>query len=173
MIWDAMQGIGALVGLITGAFVFREHLYRHTPVAYFVPKPLIVEGMHRELFLRIQNRSEWPIFLSWSSGIVQNEFRIARSNSSRGVVEALLDGERVVVLNGNEVRDFDVVNPGNFDTMPLDATIEVTFQWRFAQEKLFKRKRKIVCRLQKRDALLLVDEQAKLDGEANDWSGAD
>ena len=166
MIWEALQGIGALVGLVTGAFVFYEHLTRHSPVAYVIAKPLVAGGSGRVLFLRVENPSVWPIFIRWPSGITKNEFRIGRDSSTRGVIEALIDGKRVGVVDGKSVRDFVLLLPNNFDGMSMDGMIETAVRWRFAQTRLWKPDRKMHVRMTKEDVVFLQDERPNLDFES-------
>ncbi|MBB4347266.1 hypothetical protein GGE35_000809 [Rhizobium cellulosilyticum] len=37
--WEAFQGFGAIVAIITGSFIIWERFFRYAPVAFIVSKP--------------------------------------------------------------------------------------------------------------------------------------
>ncbi|WEZ83514.1 hypothetical protein P6U16_01260 [Rhizobium sp. 32-5/1] len=165
MIWEVFQGLGAMVGLVTGGFVFYEHLMRHAPLAYVVTTPFMEHGS-RYAYVRIDNRSPRPILISWPSGIQDNRFTIGKDHSSRSIVEALLDGERAIAVDGNSTRDLVLLKPPNFGSMPLEGEADVVIRWRFAQPLIWKRERSITVRISKGDLLLLLDEKPNVEDEA-------
>ncbi|ARO25011.1 hypothetical protein CO659_31085 [Rhizobium sp. S9] len=155
---------GSIVGFVTGGFVIWERFFRYQPSAFIVAKPLIPGGAQKACYLRVINRSERPIFVSWPTGIEDNALRIAADHSSRSIVKSLLHGEKAVVLDGGEDATFPVLKPRNWEALEPDQTMETIIRWRFAQPMIWQRDRTFLVRISKRSFLLLVDEHED-DGE--------
>ncbi|EJB07522.1 hypothetical protein Rleg9DRAFT_6536 [Rhizobium leguminosarum bv. trifolii WSM597] len=149
---------GSVIGVVTGAFVIWERFFRYQPMAFIIAKPLIPGGAQKACYLRVINRSERPIFVSWPTGIEDNALRIAADHSSRAIVKSLLHGEKAVVLDGGEDATFPVLKPRNWEALEPDQTIETIVRWRFAQPMTWKRDRTFLIRISKRSYLLLTDE---------------
>ncbi|WP_105437681.1 hypothetical protein [Neorhizobium sp. T25_13] len=158
MIWEAMQGFGALVGMVTAAFVIWERFYRYEPAAFIVAQPLIPGGRQKGAYLRVINRSERPIIVSWPNGIQDNAMRIALSHSTRSIVVSLLEGETALAIDGEKDFLFPILKPPNWGSISDDNTIDITIHWRFVQPQLWKRDREIKVSITKRSWNVIVDE---------------
>ena len=93
--WETIQGIGTVVAIVTGGFVIWEHFFRYQPSAFIVAKALVPEGQVKGAYLRVQNRSERPIILSWPNGPRENLLRIALNHDTRSIVVSVIDGQRL------------------------------------------------------------------------------
>ncbi|MGO8463191.1 hypothetical protein AB9F45_01345 [Rhizobium leguminosarum] len=149
---------GSIVGFVTGGFVIWERFLRYQPTAFIIAKPLIPGGAQKGCYLRVVNRSERPILMSWPTGIADDVLRIATDNSTRSIVKSLLHGEKAVVLDGGQEAAFPVLTPPNWRSLDPDQTMETTVRWRFVQPVIWKRDRSFLVRISKRSYLHLLDE---------------
>lgn len=156
VIWELVQGLGALVGLATGIFVLWERLTKHSPLSYFVSEPF--HGGQRYLFARVSNRSDRPIFVAVQNGMENGQMRISLNDSTRAIVTSLLSGTSTFLINGNEVRDFPLLKAPDFGEMDLDNVCTVEIQWRFAQPIIWQAWRKRTLTISKRSLLILEDK---------------
>ncbi len=166
VIFQFIQGVGALVGLITGIVYFADRLFRHYPTAFIVTRPLMLGAWDRHALLRFQNKAGRPILLSWKSGTEPNRLQIAKGNTVRDTVVALVQGERWLHLDSEEVTELDLIKPPNYRDLSPEAEIFTEVSWRFAQPAFYKRTRKIAVRITKRDLeIMLRGEADQLDEE--------
>ncbi|NZD59533.1 hypothetical protein HX900_00125 [Rhizobium sp. WYCCWR 11290] len=149
---------GSIVGFVTGGFVIWERFLRYQPTAFIIAKPLIPGGAQKGCYLRVVNRSERPILMSWPTGTRDNALRIATDHSTRSIVKSLLHGEKAVVLDGGQEAAFPVLTPPNWRSLDPDQTMETTVRWRFVQPVIWKRDRSFLVRISKRSYLHLLDE---------------
>ena len=71
MIWDFVQGLGAIVGLLTGGFVLLERFTKHRPVVIIVAPPFgDIRGAQRFLAARFTNPSDRPMLIEVKTGQV-------------------------------------------------------------------------------------------------------
>lgn len=149
---------GSIIGIITGAFVLWERIFRYEPSAYLIAKPMIPGGVHKAVYARIINRSDRPIVLSWPNGRTDSVMRIAIDHSARAIVGSVFEGTESVVLDGQEEKNFPVMLPPNWQDLEQGATIEIVITWRFVQPLLWKRDRYFTIRVDKRSYQLLVGD---------------
>ena len=124
---------------------------------------LVPGGQTKGAYLRVQNRSERPIIVSWPNGSSPNSLRIALNHDTRSIVVSLIDGRTSVAIDGHSTQIFPILRPNNWADLNDEQTVEVSVKWRFAQPLLFKRHRSIAVRITKQAYKLLVDEREDLD----------
>lgn len=149
---------GSIIAIITGAFVVWERLYRYRPLAYLIAEPLITGGAQKAAYVRIINRSDRPILLTWPTGTENNMMGIAVDHSTKAIVHSIVAGTKSLVLHGNEDHDFPVMLPPNWQDIDPTGTIEIAVTWRFIQPQLWKRDRYMTIGVDKRSYQLLVDD---------------
>lgn len=157
--WEVVKGVGALVGLLTGAFVVWERVLKESPLAFIIARPLLPGGMTNGAYLHIANRSPRPLLVSWRSGILNHQFGLASDHSTRAIVHSMLPGERTQVVEGNETADFVLLKPNNFSEIAPNNIIDVDVHWSFAQPILWQHPRRLNVRITKRAFLLLLNER--------------
>jgi hypothetical protein len=67
-IWEIIKGLGAIAGLLTGAFVIWDRYWRHLPQAVIVPRPLMEGSANIVARLAVKNFAPRPILLGWENG---------------------------------------------------------------------------------------------------------
>ncbi|TYR32090.1 hypothetical protein FY036_13480 [Mesorhizobium microcysteis] len=163
-LWDTIQGVGAIVGLATGLFVLWDRVFRFSPTAIVVVRPLLPGGMPKGTYLQISNPSDRPIIVSWRAGMRPNEFSIAEDHQTRSIVAALLEGGRSTVIDPASHRELLLLKPSNVDVIDPDNTIECEIYWRYAQPKIWKRDRRLSVAISKRSMMILdPDDYGALD----------
>ena len=163
ILWEAIQGAGTVVAIVTGGFVIWERFFRYQPSAFIVAQPLVPGGQTKGAYLRVQNRSERPIIVSWPNGSSPNSLRIALNHDTRSIVVSLIDGRTSVAIDGHSTHIFPILRPNNWADLNDEQTVEVSVKWSFAQPLLFKRHRSIAVRITKQAYRLLVNEREDLD----------
>lgn len=158
-VWSVVQGFGAIVGIVTGIFVIWERFFRYQPAMFLVAQALIPDGAQKACYLRVINRSERPIIISWPTGIARDALRIAAGSSTRDVVAALIDGHKAIVVDGNETTMFPVHTPPNWQELSREQTVEVVLTWQFVQPLIWKKARSVRISITKQAYLLLQDEE--------------
>ncbi|WP_156390479.1 hypothetical protein [Rhizobium sp. Root1203] len=156
---DIFQGLGALAGVASFIFVIWEKWFRFYPSAFLVAHPLIEGGAAKSPFLRVQNRSDRPIILTWADGPSRTAFRIGKDQTTRALVRSLVATETSTPVEGLAVRVFPVYRPEGFDDLDAEAVIELEFLWRFAQPMIYKRDRRVRMQIDKRSVLTLTDSE--------------
>lgn len=157
--WDIIQGFGAIVGIVTGVFVIWERFFRYQPAMFLVSQALIPGGAQKACYLRVINRSERPIIVSWPTGIARDDLRISAGSTIRDVVAALMDGHKAIVIDGSETAMFPVHTPTNWPELSSDQTVEVVLTWQFVQPLIWKKARSVRISITKQAYLLLQDEE--------------
>ncbi|WP_105404136.1 hypothetical protein [Neorhizobium sp. T7_12] len=156
---DVFQGLGALAGVASVIFVVWEKWFRFYPSAFLIARPLIEGGAAKSPYLRVENRSDRPILLSWEDGPPYTGFRVGLDQSTRALIRSLIANQTSTALEGLATREFPLYRPEGFDDLALDAAIEVEFTWRFAQPIFYKRDRRICLQIDKRSVLILTDTE--------------
>lgn len=146
---------GSIIGIITGGFVIWERFFRYEPSAYITAKPLMPGGAQKQCYLRVINRSERPIILSWPNGTENDAMRLATDHSIGAIVNSLHEGEQAIALDGKVEEEFPVMVPPNWDQLEPQQTIEIRVNWHFAQPMIWKRHRSFLVRITKRSYQLL------------------
>nr|CAD6413155.1 hypothetical protein REQ54_01113 [Rhizobium sp. Q54] len=163
MIWETVQGFGAIVGIVTGGFVIWERFFRYQPAMFLVSAPMLPKGAYKACYLRVINRSERPIIISWPTGLAKDEIRISADHSTRAIVGSLLHGQKAIVIDGKSDMSFPVHTPTNWHEIGTDQTIDVVVNWQFVQPLIWKKERSVRVRITKRAFILL---QGNEDDEA-------
>lgn len=101
LIWETAKGIGAIIGLATGAFVVWDRFYRMTPTAVVVVRPLIPGGIPKATYLQVRNRADRPILVSWQNGQREFSFGIAKDHSTRSIVASFVGGRETIVIDAD------------------------------------------------------------------------
>ena len=156
--WEFVKTAGSVAGLVTAMFVIWDRLFRNAPSAFIISTPLAPGGVPKAAYLRVVNRSERPLILSWPTGISENDLRLSVDHTLDQIVAATLDGTKSTAVGGNEQADFVVFKPERFDRMDKDQIMELEVLWRFAQPVIWQRERKLRVRISKKSYQLLVDE---------------
>ena len=157
MIWEGIQGLGAVVGLLTGTFVIWERITKHRPVAYFVAIPF-VHGEEKFVSLRVSNPSLRPLFIRVRNGTVGGAMRLAEDDSIRSIVKSIVEGESTFVVDGSSSQDFPVLKPPDFERMDLQNEMVLYLHWRFAQPIVWREWRRIRVGLSKHSFVTLTKE---------------
>jgi len=160
-LWQFIQGLGALVGLLTGLFILYERLFREAPLAVIIPKSLTPGSVTKVCRLRIINRSPRPILISWTAGDYACNFAISKDDSLREVISAVVPGEVVHVVNGQTTTDLTLFPPSRLNEIDLDNVIEADVRWIFAQPLVWKLPRKLPIKITKRAYLALVGNEVR------------
>jgi hypothetical protein len=155
---DTFTIFGSIVAIITGGFVIWERFFRHSPIAFATSDVLVPGGQVRGCYLRIRNRSERPIIVSWPTGIQRNELRVSVDHERGSIIQSLLDGEKAVIVDGMSDGSFVLHPASNWKDLDLDQTMEIVIKWRFVQPMIYQFDRNIHLSLSKRAYLLLIDE---------------
>jgi len=159
IIWEVFSGLGAVVGLVTGGFVVWDRFFRFSPTAILFVRPLIPGGVHMGWILRVSNRAERPILLSWQTGNRTGEFLLAADDSMDAIVASMAEGRRTIAVDPGEVRELVVTLPTDFADIDPENYVECRLFWRYAQPMIWKRERYIDVRVPKR-SLLDLDPDA-------------
>lgn len=162
-VWEFIKGLGALVGLATGAFVLWERVFRDRPLATIVPAPLIPGSATIVARLRIVNRTVRPVLIFWQSADDGNRFRVSRSTSIKSIIEAAIPGDRCQVVQGEASIDLELFKPPRMDHIDDDNIIEAEVYWQFAQPVLWQRPRRLPVRIKKSAFLRLLEERDDAD----------
>ncbi|NRP19275.1 hypothetical protein LPJGGPFB_02530 [Ensifer adhaerens] len=155
--WEYVNGIGSIVGLITGAFVIWERFLRYTPSAFLIAQPYIPGGAQKGAYLRIINRSERPIIVRWPTGMKDHTLSIARDHSTRSIIRTILEGDLATAIDGSSEHLFPVHTPNNFPEIPNDGTMSIEVSWRFAQPLIYKHDRTLKVSISKEAYRVLLD----------------
>lgn len=154
-VWDFVRGLGAIVGLATGLFVVWDRFFRFAPSAIVIVRPLIPGGIPKAAYLRVTNRADRPILVSWQNGRRNGEFGIAADHSSRAIIVSILEGCRTIAIDPSEATELVLFDPPDIDEIDPENTIECELSWRYAQPKIWKRDRRISVRIPKRSLMQL------------------
>ncbi len=157
LIWDTLTGVGAVIGILTGAFVLWDRMFRFSPTAVVVTKPLIEGGMNMGIYLRLKNPSERPVLITWENG-EPGCFRIADDHSTKEIVHAAIGGRRTIAVDPGTERNLGLLQPGDYSEINLDNRIEARIWWRFAQPQVWQRDRRIPVSIPKRSLAIMSSE---------------
>lgn len=152
--WEIFKGVGSMAGLVTGAFIIWDRLWRHVPQAVVVPRRLMEGSVNIVARLAIKNLAMRPILLSWENG-ASGHLRLAKDDSVGGVVNSLFGGRKTIVIDVGASRELEIMRPYNFDEIAPDDWLHLTLQWKFAQPIWWQPERKIRVALKKGDFALL------------------
>ena len=157
VIWNAIVGVGAVIGLLTGAYVLLERWTKDYPSVFIFAKPLSDFG-RRSLYLRVANRSERPILVTMSGRPQPGQFRVARDHSTHAILVALYHEENTYGIDGKTEVDMPLMMPNgvNDDAYEMDSSIEMVVRWRYAQPILLQGDRKIRVTSSKRNLRALL-----------------
>lgn len=158
-VWQTIQGVGAVVGLVTGLFVVWDRFIRMTPAAVVYPRRLSESSAFKTLYLQVRNPADRPILLTWRNGLHKGVFGLVADDSTRSVVESVLDGKTTVVVDAGASRDFRLHKPQDIAEIGLDDTVDIKLSWRYAQPKLWRRDRRIRVRIQKRSLAAMAPDE--------------
>ncbi|GHD07694.1 hypothetical protein ACFOEZ_04115 [Tianweitania populi] len=156
--WEVVKGIGAVVGLLTGAFVVWDRSMRHYPFAVVTARPMIPNGMNYHALLFIENPSPRPIILEWKNGAGPGQLRVAVDNSARGIIKSILEGRSTLVLDQKSTVELVLLKPSDYAELPADQTVTYEIGWQYAQPSLYKPKRHLRGGIAKRDLQTLLRE---------------
>ncbi|MGN7878426.1 hypothetical protein [Ensifer sp. 22460] len=158
--WEYVNGIGSVVGLITGGFVIWERFFRYAPSVFLIARPYIPGGAQKGAYLRVVNRSERPIIIRWPTGVNDHALNIARDHSMRAAIMTALDGEIAIAIDGCSEQVFPVHAPDNIGSIPSEGTMSVEISWSFAQPLIYKRDRTVRVTISKQSYQVLLDLEA-------------
>jgi hypothetical protein len=105
---DTLTTVGSLVGLITGAFVLFDRLWRGRPIACVQTEPNTggkIKG------IRIRNAAQVDILIR-EIRVKPPFVRVARSSEIYDLASALIKGEMVAVLGPSHARFFPLMGHG-------------------------------------------------------------
>jgi len=156
IVWELIQGVGALVGLATGLFVLWERMTKHSPNIFVRSEPFL--GGQRYLSVRIENRSDRPIFVEAQNGVENGELRVAIDNSIEAIVTSLLPGTSTFLVDGKETKDFPLLKGPDFSEMDPVNECTLSIRWRFAQPILLRAWRRRTISISKQSLQILEGE---------------
>jgi hypothetical protein len=132
---EAIQLVGSIVGLLSGAFIVYDRLFRWRPTVYLGPKEF-----HVHLFFR--NVSDETIVINEVT--FEPKFaEIARANdlitvneerqksfypTTAGKDDPRFEGN-YIVLKGLEERDFAIHRYGDFESANDDVVLKIRCRW--------------------------------------------
>ncbi|MEI4482252.1 MULTISPECIES: hypothetical protein [unclassified Phyllobacterium] len=165
-IWEAIKGIGSIVGLLTGGFVVWDRFLSSAPSMIIRAKPLLTGSVEKWPILDVTNKGDRPIIIRWKNGERLNSFGLAKDNSTRSIVESLVPGSSAVSIDTGESLKIEMFLPSNLEAIDDGNQIEVEVFWSFAQPKIFKRfrKRRVTISKSNLHALLGKNSRFKDDG---------
>lgn len=139
MVWEIVQGIGAVVGLLTGLYVLYDYFTREVPTAFIVSRPLIEGSVQNKLALRVANKSERPIICQWKNEQHESDpytLGIMLDHSVRAGVDTVLPGEAAVVIDGHKAVEFPILMPSGRHEINKDNTLTTEIRWGFVQRRI-------------------------------------
>jgi hypothetical protein len=164
MIWDFVQGLGAVVGLMTGGFVLLERFTKHRPVVIVVAPPFgDFKGAQRQLAVRFTNPSDRPILVESETGAQSGHLRLAQDDSIRGIVTSLLPGSMRFPIDAGATKEFPLLKPPRFAEMDENSECLLQLRWRFAQPILWRAWRSIKVSVTKESLMVLLEEEGEPD----------
>jgi hypothetical protein len=104
---------------VTALFVIWDRLFRNAPAAFIVARPVSPGGGVKGTYLRIINRSERPLIISWPTDISQNDLRLAADHSIGAIVASLIDGTTSAVVEGTSDAHLLVLKPESFSQFDM------------------------------------------------------
>lgn len=158
-LWEFIKGFGALIGLMTGAFVLWERVVKDRPVAFII-REQHGPNAHSTSKLRIINRSQRPVLIWWQYCSGPHAFMIAKGTNDREIITALHSGEAAQIIDGNTTLDLPLYPPDRLNEIEPDNVIETTLRWSFVQPIIWQHPRNISVRIKKRAYQALLGEEA-------------
>jgi hypothetical protein len=160
-LWEALKTIGSMAGLITASFFVYDRLVRARPLAFITRAPLGGAG-RPALYLRVMNRSERPLLLTFPPRVKQSTLTVLADHSYRSIVRALGGEKSVVVLQGGEQSDFPLNRSETFEQMPAKTPLSVEMIWSFAERTRWPLRRRIKIHTSKQQIDELLAEPLRM-----------
>jgi len=152
-LWEAIKGLGAVVGIMTGLFVLWDRFYKMSPVAV-VTTHADEDGWVKTTHLRVWNPSDRPILISWRNGAPGN-LRIAIDHSIQNIVTAAVGGAQTIVVESGQQKDLLLLKPEGYNAIDRENRVEAELFWRYAQPKIWQRDRRIRVSIPKASLMIM------------------
>lgn len=158
-LFEWFKGVGAFIGILTGASVVWDKIAKETPVCYLRADALYPNSSNKRVYLAVQNRSNWPLLICWEGGSERNPLSLSAGSDTRAIVTALVKGKITVVVPGNNSVDLALLKTSTFAGLPGEAKIKLKVRWKYVQRSLWPFRRGLSATITKSDFLQLLDEK--------------
>lgn len=135
------QGVGSMVGFVTGLYVLREHLTKGRPTATIALRK--VRGAYGNevtvASVHVVNRSSHPIVLSLNSNAPEHALKVLEERKVLSIMAAATGWLTLVPLSAGEARHFDIWDVDDFEKLRLDKSsrnIGPKIRWKYAQNPI-------------------------------------
>jgi hypothetical protein len=157
LVWEAITGLGSVVGLLTGLFILIDR-FNKVPTAIVLARPLSPGGVSKALYLRVKNNSDRPIFVSWKSGQYPGRLGISQGHSTKEIIASIIEGQRTTVVEPAEFHDFVLHLPPDASATDPENRVELKLRWRYAQPVWWQLDRPLNVSIPMRSLMLLRGE---------------
>lgn len=161
--WEAIKGLGAVVGLVTGIFVVWDRFWKMTPTAVVVMRPVSEHSSALTPKLSIRNPADRPMIFRWKNRSEKGRFGLSQDILPLTLIKQLKKDESEVVIDAGQTMELDLHKPDNIDSLEPDSLIKIDdMHWRFAQPKIWKWDRPVRVKLTKRSMMTLDPDGYRL-----------
>jgi len=157
LVWESFKSVGGFAGFASTAYVLWDRFWHDTPSAVVLARPIMEGSKTLVPVLAVRNISNRPIIMRWRHGPGPG-FRLAKNDTSRGVIETLFAGDATATIDPEATRIFHLLKPNDYDEIDPDNVIELEITWKFAQPIILQTERRIRIAIRKSNLEALVEE---------------